>query len=336
MTYLTVHPEAFFHAIYGVHCSETSKVDPNHALLWPLLRIPLSALSILTTQYAHGRVSDALKQHWRLIFPAWNVKQRNEPVASDTGVTAAQIFFGRESLVAHSYGLKTEKKFVSTLKINIWEWRAIDKLISDCAKAEMIERVKQSLQSLVISAWYSEPYHENQKFAEDCYATIKASTNHVMNFLGASAHTWLLALIYVCLLQKHLAGVAQGWKPLEQILTGQQPDIYKFMHFSFYDPVHYHSHSKTLPSASNEEQGWWVGSATHVGDALTYKILTKQNKVVYWSTIWSALDPAKCNISPLGVHLSRGYNVHLFQALLKTWMVIQVLKYAWLPLTQRT
>jgi hypothetical protein len=101
----------------------------------------------------------------------------------------------------------------------------MDKLISDCAKAEMNERIKQILHALVISAWYSEPYHENQNFAENRYATIKASTNSVMNFSGAPASTWLLALIYLCLLMNHLASATLGWKSPEQILTGQQPDI---------------------------------------------------------------------------------------------------------------
>jgi hypothetical protein len=58
------------------------------------------------------------------------------------------------------------KEFVNTLEDNIREWGAMSKLISDCAKAKMSERVKQILQALVISAWYSEPYHENQNFAE--------------------------------------------------------------------------------------------------------------------------------------------------------------------------
>jgi hypothetical protein len=53
---------------------------------------------------------------------------------------------------------------------------------------------------------------------------------------------------------------------------------------------------------SNKEQGWWVGVATHVGDELTYKILTKNNKIIYHSDIRSALDPATRNqrLSPLG------------------------------------
>jgi hypothetical protein len=108
--------------------------------------------------------------------------------------------------------------------------------------------------------------------------------------------------LYVCLLMNHLASAALGWKSPEQVLTGQPPGISKFLHFSFYEPMYNKSYSNTFQSASNEEQGWWVGVATHVGDALTYNILTKQHKVIYHSAIRSALDPAKPNqrLSPLG------------------------------------
>ena len=185
----------------------------------------------------------------------------------------------------------------------------MDKLISDCAKAEMSIRVKQILRALCISSWYSEPYHENQNFAENRYGTIKATTNRVMNLSGAPANTWLLALIYVCLLLNHLASAALGWKTPQQVLTGQRPDISPFLHFSFYEPVYYHAYSDSFPSASNEEQGWWVGIATHVGDVLTYKILNKHHKVIYRSAIRSALDPAKRNqrLSPLGGETASNY-----------------------------
>jgi hypothetical protein len=89
------------------------------------------------------------------------VKLRQELVATDTvcsdtpvvdcGVTAAQLFVGRKSLVADVYGLKTDKEFFNTLENNNRERGAIDKLISDCAKAEMSERVLQILWALVIS-----------------------------------------------------------------------------------------------------------------------------------------------------------------------------------------
>jgi hypothetical protein len=98
-----------------------------------------------------------------------------------------------------------------------------------------------------------------------------------------------------------MASSALGWVPPQQALTGQTPDISKFLHFSFYEPVYYHPYNDIFPSSSNEDQGWWVGVATHVGDALTYKILTKSNKVIYRSAIRSALDPATRNLrlSPL-------------------------------------
>jgi hypothetical protein len=129
----------------------------------------------------------------------------------------------------------------------------MDKLISDPAKAETSERVKQIHRALFISSWYSEPYHENQNFAENRYATIKTTTNRVMNFSSAPATTWLLALCCICLLLNHIASAALGWKSPEQVLTSQRPDIFKFLHFSFYEPVYYNAYLDTFPSASTEE-----------------------------------------------------------------------------------
>jgi hypothetical protein len=71
------------------------------------------------TQFAHGRVSDTLKQHWCSCFPACNIKHCNEPIATifsdtpvvDCGLTAAQLFVGHETLVADVYGLKTDEEF---------------------------------------------------------------------------------------------------------------------------------------------------------------------------------------------------------------------------------
>jgi hypothetical protein len=161
----TIHPDVV-RSTYGIHSSEVSKVAPNFDLPRQLFGwAPANTIKrtfAVTTQYTRGLVSDTIKQHWRSRFPACNAKRRQEPVATnivvsdtpavDCGVTAAQLFVGRESLVAD---------VVNTLEDNIREQGATDKLISDCAKAEMSERVKQILHSLVISAWYSELYHEN-------------------------------------------------------------------------------------------------------------------------------------------------------------------------------
>ena len=59
--------------------------------------------------------------------------------------------------------------------------------------------------------------------------------------------------------------------------------------------MYYHSYSDTFPSASNEEQGWRVGIAMHVGDVLTYKVLTKQHKVIFRSALRTAMNPGSRN-----------------------------------------
>jgi hypothetical protein len=134
-------------------------------------------------------------------------------------------------LVADVYSLKTDNAFVNTLEDNIRVRGAMDKIISDCAKVKMSERIKQILCALCISSWHSEPYHENQNFVENWYATIKATTNRVLKLSSAPADTWLLALMYVCFLLNHIASSALGWMTPMQALTGQTPDISKLLHF---------------------------------------------------------------------------------------------------------
>ena len=116
-----------------------------------------------TTQYARGRVSDNIRQHWKSRFTACNVRRRNEAVATDTvfsgtpavdsGVKSAQLFIGQNSLVADAYGIKTDTELVNTLEDNIRERGAMDKRISDCARAETSARTKDILRALVIADW---------------------------------------------------------------------------------------------------------------------------------------------------------------------------------------
>jgi hypothetical protein len=146
----TIRPDNV-QSTYVAHLSNITPAPPNFELLRPLIGwTPADTIKRtfeVTTQYARGQVLDTIKQHWRSRFPEYNVKRCNKPVATDTvlsdtlavdsGVTCDHLFVGRESLVADVYGLKTDKAFVNTLEDIIREWGAMDKLISDCAKAEM-------------------------------------------------------------------------------------------------------------------------------------------------------------------------------------------------------
>jgi hypothetical protein len=171
---------------------------------------------------------------------------------------------------------------------------------------ETSNRIKDFLCALVISDWKSEPYHENQNFAEICYATIKAAINRLLNQSGALADFWLLAVQFVCHVLNRLASSNLKWIPPLQVLSGQTQDISALLVCAFWEPVYYNPHSNCFPSHHNEELGHWVGVATHVRDALTFKILSPHQKVIYRSIIWSALDPKLRHkrLAPLGGEVS--------------------------------
>ena len=163
-----------------------------------------------------------MKKHLKSRNPALNIPRRHEPVATDTvfsdtpagdsGVKQAQVFVGRDTLVADAYPMKSGKQFVNTLEDNIRRRGAMDKLLSDSAKTEISNKVMDILRADHISNWYSEPYHQNQNPAEWRYRTIKSWTNTVMNRSGAPANCWLLSLIYVCYLLNHIACTALDGK----------------------------------------------------------------------------------------------------------------------------
>ena len=77
-----------------------------------------------------------MKKHLKSRNPALNIPRRHEPVATDTvfsdipavdsGVKQAQVFVGRDTLVADTYPMKCGKQFVNTLEDNIRTRGAMD------------------------------------------------------------------------------------------------------------------------------------------------------------------------------------------------------------------
>ena len=152
-------------------------------------------------------------------------------------------------------------------------------LISDGGKYEISKRVTDLLRSLFIQDYQSEPYHQHQNKAENCFGLAKHYTNTVMSTSGCPACCWLLCLQYICVVLNHLASpTLQGICPV-QALEGTTPDISFLLHFSFYEPVYYRIDSSepdlNFPSSSNEKKGYWVGFADNQGDSLTWRILTE-------------------------------------------------------------
>ena len=182
-----------------------------------------------------------MKRHLQSGHPAFI--SLDEAVATDTifsdtpgvdsGVKQAQVFLCRDTLVTDAYTMKSGKQFVNTLEDNIRRWGAMDKLLSDSAKTEISNKVMDILRAYHISNWHSEPCHQNQNPAEWRNRTIKAWTNTVMNRCGSPANCWLLCLIYVCYLLKHIASAALGGKNTPFCLNWYNSRYFNYPSFHF-------------------------------------------------------------------------------------------------------
>ena len=161
-----------------------------------------------------------------------------------------------------------KKQFVNTLEDNIRFRGAMTKLISDYAKVEISNKVKDILRMYHSSSWNSEPYHQNQNPAEGRYCTLKSWTNTIMNRSGAPADCWLLCMIHASYILNHLSCEALASNVPLGMLYGVSPDIRILLLYTFYQPMFYATHNQSYPSASEERAARWVGFGEHVGDYL--------------------------------------------------------------------
>ena len=255
-----------------------------------------------TTQY--GRVGAfpgfSMKHRIKSPNPALSIPRRNEPVATDTiygpkgipavanGSTAAQFFYGLKSKHRWIVGCgHSDKNFPKNLQDVIRKFGAMDTLVSDRAKAEVSQDVKDIMRSYFINDRQSEPHNKNQNPAERAWQDTQRKANVLLNWSGAPDKCWLLALIYVCYVMNHVANQGLNWRtPLEWLL-GSTPDVTALLMFVFCEPVHYALEDHKI-GKSVEALGRFVGFSENVGHAMTFLILTEDDQILHRSRVRSA------------------------------------------------
>ena len=293
-------------SVFTANLHQSSPQEPDWNTQCPFLAwtSPSSIKDTFNVTTRHGtapHTQDYIKKHFKSRNPVFSISRCSEAVATDTifsdtpavddGSTMAQFFCGHDTIVCDAYGIKSTKQFINTLSDNIRKQGAMDTLISDGDKYEISQRVTDLLHSLFIQDYHSEPYHQQQNKAENCFGPAKRYTNTVMNNSGCPAFCWLLCLQYICVVLNHLVSpTLQGIFPV-QALQGTTPDVSFMLHFSYYEPVYYRIDSSepdlNFPSSSNEKKGYWVGFAYNQGDSLTWRILTEDtHKIINRSGVW--------------------------------------------------
>ena len=255
-----------------------------------------------TTQYAtKGAVEGTtLRQQIHAPNPVLNVPRRNEDVATDTlysstpaigdGSTACQFFIGRISKYRSVTPLgNSDKDFPKALLDEIRKRGAMNRIISDRAKAEISEKVKDIFRTFVIGDWQSEPHQQRQNFAEGGWRTSKEWVNNLLNISGAPPEYWLFALMYVCFLQNHLAYKSLGWRTPTEWLLGYTPDISALLQFVFYQPVLFAAHEPSFPEDPTEHLGRFLGISENIGHGMTFVIGLDNGEIVHRARVRSAL-----------------------------------------------
>ena len=176
--------------------------------------------------------------------------------------------------------MKTESQMPETLQDYIRLYGAPTGLFSDNATSETSKAIKDILRHYAIKDMQSEAYHPHQNYAERRIQEVKATSNIIMDRVNAPSHLWLLCLEYVAHLLNHLATPSLDHKTPYEKAFGITPDISNLLQFHFYQPVLYFNTNGPSYPKSKELYGYWVGIAENVGDALTYKILTTENKII--------------------------------------------------------
>ena len=151
----------------------------------------------------------------------------------------AQFFAGKDTLVCDAYGIKSQKQLINTHYDIIRTRGAMNTIITEGGKYEMSKKVADLLRSFFTKQYESEPSHQHQNKAKQCYGVVKRYINTLMNLTGAPAHCWLLGLMYVCILLNVTASPPLGGLSPIQALTRQVPDISHFLQFSSWEPVYY-------------------------------------------------------------------------------------------------
>jgi hypothetical protein len=272
---------------------------PNFA--WASIDTIKKTIDASTQLYRATEWSKKIKRHFKSRFPGANVERVNEVVATDPhfmdvkgaadgitghgGAVAFQLFVGTKTRHLAVYPIQKQSQFPDVLQDYIRTHGAPKKLYSDNAKAELSREAHAVLRNYGIGDASSEPYYKNQNAAEREIQDVVKDLDLVMQVTNTPATLWPLCVEHIVMVKNHLIRESLGNRtPIEQ-RTGQTPDISKFLPFRWYEPVYY------LNSEGQEELGRWAGVAEHVGDELTYVVISDATgQAMYRSDIRTALD----------------------------------------------
>ncbi|KAL7491253.1 hypothetical protein ACHAWT_000649 [Skeletonema menzelii] len=260
-----------------------------------------------TRYYPHLSAVNRITDHIRSHFPAANADRRHEIVGSDSiffdlvaqgGSTGAQFFIGRRSYFMSIYPQRSDGEFINALTDEIRYRGAMDVILTDNARAEISNRVKDVLRHYRIRDHQSEPHYQQQNIAERFIQELKKLANRVLNTSGCPPEMIIHVLEYVVFIWNRTARRMLGWRTPIEALTGQTPDISMLLHHRFWDIVYisnYQEGSRGFPSRSTEILCRFIGYAETVGHSMTFKVWNPATRQVLYRSRLRKATPEDTN-----------------------------------------
>ena len=254
--------------------------------------------------------------------PSANLKRRDEADSTDMiysntpatngGETLAHLFVGKKSKLTDAYKVKngTSEEFLGALQDRVRYRGCPTGLEAD--NAPMYRGWKNSvyMRDVHLPLWQCESKYQHQNYAENRWQTVKRYTNRVMDRSGCPPYIWFLAMSYVifCLNNCVDPTLADGTKSPLQVATFLMTDISPLLYFYFWEPVYFllDESEQRFPGKSKELRGHWVGISEHIGNKMTYKIITDDDGTeICRSAIRTARDVTMKNLREDPIELDK-------------------------------
>ena len=191
----------------------------------------------------------------------------------------AQIF-ATEDYFAAAYPMESKALAGDALKEFIADYGMPDKIIMDGAGEQTGKRstFMEQVWKHHIDYHVTEPEQYNQSRVEGVIREIRKKWFRVMTKKYVPKRLWDYGLRWVVEIMQRMAsdaGTLHGRTGLEKV-TGETPEISKYIDFGFYDPCWY----KENAGMGETKMSWWLGVSQKTGSLMSFWVLMLSCRVV--------------------------------------------------------
>lgn len=221
---------------------------------------------------------------YRRLKDTWYSDTMKSAVKSLQGNLYNQLFVNDKGW-EYSYPMKLKSDAPDALKSAFKKFGLPEIMVTDNAPELVKGEWGKMLKVHYVEAKTTEPHSPWQNRAEAGIREHKKATRRHMNRRRCPLPFWDYCSEYTSDMRSSLSLASNpGGRSGKEIMTGETNDISVFLHFDWYQPVHFYEETNKFPD-DKRELGRWLGPAHDVGQALCYWIVKPNGQVIARTTV---------------------------------------------------